>query len=101
MKKFIFIAIILLCTSGLYAQKDSNFYRHEVKMSISDGFVASIFWTIEGNRENSAVLFANISFSYFYRPVKWFWIGGNFANYIGHKISYDWREYYPDGRYRD
>ena len=101
MKRIILIAGVLLFTSGLSAQKDSSFYKHEVKMSISDGLVATIFWTMESDRKKSAALFANVSLSYFYRPVKWFWVGGNFVNYFGNRISYDWREYYPDGRYRD
>jgi len=98
MKRIIFIAVILLCMSGLYAQKDTSFYRHEVKMSISDGFVATIFWALEND---NAVFLTNVAFSYFYRPVKWFWVGGNFINYFGNKIHYDWREYDINGRYRD
>ena len=89
MKRIILIAGVLLFTSGLSAQKDSSFYKHEVKMSISDGLVATIFWTMESDRKKSAALFANVSLSYFYRPVKWFWVGGNFVNYFGNRIYYD------------
>ena len=106
MKKIILIATILFFTVLSYAQKDTSFYRHELKASIGDAFWAQLFWTYDswGNenvRKNSANLYANISFSYFYRPVKWFWVGGNFINYIGNKIDYEWREYYPDGNFHD
>jgi hypothetical protein len=104
MKRIIFIAVVLLFASSGYAQKDSSFYKHEVKMSVGDAFIAMVFWTYEPwqrDRRNNAELYANVSFSYFYRPVKWFWVGGNFINYIGNRIHYDWREYYPNGKYRD
>jgi hypothetical protein len=101
MKRIIFIVAVLLFASDLYAQKDSSFYRHEVKMSISDGFVATIFWTLDGDIKNNAFLHTNVSFSYLYRPIKWFWVGGNFNNYFGNKIYYNWREYDVNGRFRD
>ena len=103
MKRIIFIALILLFTVPLQAQKDTAFYKHEVRASVGDAVLATVFWTIDtwGDRRNNAVLNANVSFAYFYRPVKWFWVGGNFINYIGNKIYYDWREYYPNGSYKD
>jgi len=104
MKKIIFIAVILFATWTLQAQKDTAFYKHEVRASVGDAVVATVFWTTGstwGDRKNNTTLYANVSFAYFYRPVKWFWVGGNFVNYIGEKISYEWREYYPNGSYRD
>jgi len=103
MKRIIFITVILLCTSGLYAQKDSNFYRHETRISVGDAFLPMMFWTYEpwGDRKNNANLYANVAFSYSYRPVKWFWVGGNFINYFGEKIYYDWREYDVKGEFKD
>ena len=93
MKRIIFIAIILLFTSGLYAQKDSSFYRHEVKLSYSEALTSSLWF--------KNMCHSNISIAYFYRPMKWFWIGINFNNYIGPKLYYDWREYDDNGRYKD
>lgn len=102
MKQTIFIAIILLCTSSLYAQKDNEFYKNEIKASVGDALLAVPFWTHDwSNSKNSANLYANLSFSYLYRPVKWFWVGGNFVNYFGDIIHYDWREYNIDGSFRD
>ena len=103
MKRIIYIVTILFFTSGLSAQKDSTFYKHEVKISLGDATWAQIFWTSNawGDKRNNADLYANISFSYFYRPVKWFWAGGNFVNYFGSIIHYDWREYDVNGHYRD
>ena len=103
MKKIIFIAAILLATSVLYAQKDTSFYRHEVRTSAGSAILATAFWTGEpwGDRRFDAALYANVSVAYFYRPAKWFWVGGNVVNYIGERIYYNWREYYPNGRFRD
>ena len=106
MKRIIFIAITLFFALALYAQKDTTFYRHEVKMSLGDALLAQTLWTYNAwgdlnERKNNANLYANLSFSYFYRPVKWLWIGGNFVNYIGSRIYYDWREYYPNGKFQD
>jgi len=95
MRKIIFIAAILLSTSALCAQKDTAFYRHEVKISCSDAILAFIFWN------PGEIYYANISVAYLYRPLKWLWVGGNIVNYFGEKISYHWREYYPNGYYKD
>jgi hypothetical protein len=103
MKRIIFLAVISLFTSGLYAQNDSTFlkqksntfYKHELKASSSDAIYAYIFWSPE------VFLYANVSVAYLYRPVKWFWVGGSFVNYFGGIIRYEWREYAPDGRFRD
>ena len=95
MKKLFFITIILLFASNLFAQKDTAFYKHEVKASVGDAFLAT-FWCSDGT-----VLYANFSVAYFYRPVKWFWVGGNFINYFGEKISYHLREYDENGNFSD
>jgi len=102
MKRIIFIAVILFSISVSYAQKDTTFYKHEVRASLGDAVWAEFFWTFDNwDRRNDAVLYANVSFAYFYRPVKWFWVGGNIISYFGEKIRYDWREYYPNGSYMD
>jgi len=103
MKRIILFAAILLFTSALFAQKDSTFYKHEVKISVGDAFWGNVFWTYNawGDSRNNEKLYANISLSYFYRPLKWFWVGGNFVNYFGSKISYSWREYDVIGNYKD
>jgi hypothetical protein len=97
MKRIIFIAVVLLFASSGYAQKDSSFYKHEIRVSAGDALLATVFWA----GDLDSWLYGNVSFSYFYRPVKWFWVGGNFLNYVGKRIYYDVREYYPNGRYRD
>jgi hypothetical protein len=93
MKRIIFATIILLFTSVLFAQNVS-FYKHEVKASFARVFISEL-WL------NSGTCNTNFSFVYSYRPVKWFWVGGNFIYYFGEKIHYDWREYNIDGRFVD
>ena len=95
MKRIIFIAVVLLFTVSSQAQKDTTFYRHEVRASVGEGLSFSVL-----SFSFDVLCPVNISFAYFYRPVKWFWIGGNFTNYFG-KINYDWREYDIDGNYSD
>jgi len=99
MKRIIFIIAILFFTSVLYAQKDTTFYRHEVKASCSDAFMASLFW--DWVNDADGFFYVNVAVSYLYRPVKWFWVGGNLINYIGNRIDYHWRVYDPNGNYRD
>ena len=94
MKRVVLIAVILLSVSLLCAQKDSSFYRHEVKVSVGPSFV-SAFWL------QDEMCYANLSISYFYRPMKWLWVGGNFINLFGDKIYYFIREYNDDGTYSD
>ena len=103
MKRIVFIIVILICTSALHAQKDSNFYRHEARVSVGDAFLPMIFWMYEplGDKRNMAGLYVNVAFSYFYRPVRWFWVGGNFINYFGNRIYYNWREYDINGNFKD
>ena len=105
MKQIILAIVISLSAWTLHAQDDSlrrekephNFPQHEVKLSFSDGIVASLFWwEYSGNG-----FYWNMSLSYLYRPVKWLWVGANFVNYYGGTIRYTIREYYPDGVYRD
>jgi len=93
MKRIFIIVLILLFTQVTYAQKDS-IYRHEVKASVGVCLLSSL-WL------ESGYCLTNVSFSYFYRPVKWFWVGGNFINYLGEKIHYDWREYDVNGNFKD
>jgi len=93
MKHIIFIAAILLFTQGLYAQKNTDFYKHEVGISLGDACIPSIGILLEGGN----MYFANLTVSYFYRPAKWFWVGGNFVNLLGERLDYDWRVYDFDG----
>jgi len=102
-KQFLLLIATLFLASVLYAQKDDTFDKHEVKVSVGDPFLAQVLWTYNpwGDKRNNADLYVNVSLSYFYRPVKWFWVGGNFINYFGSNISYTWREYDVDGNYKD
>jgi len=92
---FLLFCLTALMPSSLHAQKDTNYYKHELKGSCSDAILAFIIWDSPG------FYFANLSFAYLYRPVKWFWVGGNLVAYVGNKIEYNWREYYPNGSFRD
>ena len=106
MKQIILATVISLSAWTLHAQSDSlgrekkqpNFYHHEVKLSLGDGLLPSVFWA--GNVIKD-FFYWNASLAYLYRPVKKFWIGINFINYYGGTIRYTIREYYPDGVYRD
>ena len=95
MKKIIFTIIFALFVGNLFAQKDTTFHRHEVKVSVGDAypFPSVIFW--------DDLLYVNVSVSYFYRPLKWLWVGGNFINYFGEKIYYDLKKYDFDGSVKE
>jgi len=94
MKRIFFSAVILLSTLVLYAQEDIDFNKHELRVSLGPSLVAEI-WIQDGIR------YHNISVAYFYRPVKHFWVGANFINFLGDKINYNWREYNIDGSFSD
>jgi len=94
MKRIIFTAVILLSTLVLCAQEDIDFYKHEIKASLGPSLIAEA-WMQDGIR------YRNISIAYFYRPVKYFWVGANFTNILGDKIYYHWREYAVDGSFSD
>ena len=95
MKRTVIITLILISTSFLYAQKDTTFYRHEVRASIGDAVIPSLLMLSDD------ICYANFTVAYFYRPVKWFWVGGNLINYLGPKISYSVREYDRNGYFHD
>ncbi len=101
MKRIIFITLIVFSTSFLCAQRDTIFYKHEVRASIGDAVIGTFWWGDDDNNNSSAFLFAHLSFSYFYRPLRWLWIGGNFVNYFGENMHYNLREYAVDGSYKD
>ena len=94
MKRILIITVILFSTSVLCAQKDTSFYRHEVKASAGLSFITSLWLQEDGT-------IANFSVSYSYRPLKWLWGGVNGINYFGERIYYDWREYDVNGNYKD
>ena len=94
MKRIIVIAVVLLSTSVLYAQNDSVFLKHELRVSLGDAIVTSINRLDGGN-------YTNFSFSYFYRFDEISWIGINYINYFGNKVYYDWREYDVHGKFKD
>ena len=95
MKRIFVFAVILLSTSVLYAQKDTDFHRHEIRVAFGDATITSEI------RLEKEIKYNNFSFSYFYRSEKYFWVGANFVNYIGEKTSYDWREYDVNGSFKD
>ena len=95
MKRIVFFTAIVLLTWVLNAQKDTAFYRHEVKASVGDAILPSLAWSDNG------IYYVNLTFSYHYRIFRWFWVGGNFIHSFGDKQIYTWREYYPNGVFRD
>lgn len=99
MKRFLFVLLILFSITILHAQKDTTFYRHEVKASISDALLSD-FWIANPNNyyKKNVNLYFNVALSYFYRPAKWFWVGGNFVNYFGDKMEYKRKEYDINGQ---
>ena len=95
MKRIVVITIILLASYIiLHAQEEVGFYRHELRAALGEASTTSYF-RFEEKR------FTNISVSYFYRPVNFFWAGMNFVNYFGEKTYYILREYDLDGNHRD
>ena len=96
MKRTIAIALIVLSSSVLFAQKDSVFYKHELRVSYGDALVTSI------NRLESDKLYSgNFSFIYYFRPEKSIWTGINFVNYFGKITHYHWRKYDSSGSFQD
>jgi hypothetical protein len=95
MKRIIFIALILLFTSGLYAQKDSSFYKQDVKISFGGAVLPTLFWNIQ------ETYYVNFSVAYLHYPIKWFGVGGNIVNYFGERLYYNVREYNNEGKFRD
>ena len=94
MKRITLIAVIFLSTWVLYAQENTVFYKHELRASFGPSLVSGI-WL------QSGMFYRNFSVAYFYRPVRWLWVGGNFVNIFGDKIYYHWREYSVDGSFED
>ena len=95
MKRIFVFAVILLSVPVLYAQENTDFHRHEIRVAFGDAVVTSAVWL------EKDVSFTNISFSYFYRSERYFWAGVNFINYIGEKSYYNWREYDVNGSFKD
>ena len=95
MKKIILILIVLLSTLVVYAQKDDDFYKHEIRVAFGDAVLTSNL------RLENGVRYTNLSVSYFYRPEIFVWAGINFMNYMGEKTYYHWREYAVNGSFKD
>ena len=95
MKRFFVLAVILFSTPVLYAQKDTDFHRHEMRVAFGDASITSAVWLQKGIKYN------NFSFSYFFRTEKYFWVGLNVMNYLGEKTTYNWREYDANGSFKD
>ena len=97
MRRIFVTAVVLLSVSVLYAQRDSVVYKHEIRASLGESVLFPFLWLDDENE----MRYSNFSFSWFYRPVKYFWTGVNFVNYLGEKIYYHWREYDVDGGFED
>jgi len=97
MKRIFLIAVILFSISVSYAQKDTTFYKHEVKLSYG------IFSLPNGIRMYEKDIWkGGFTVSYMYRVKKWFWVGGNINWQFPSEIQYySWREYYIDGTFND
>ena len=94
MKRIVFIVIILLSAFSLQAQKDTAFYKHELRASLGPSLVSNLWVSDE-------TMNSNFSVAYFYRPNKGFWTGINFISIFGDKIYYHWREYNNKGSFKD
>jgi len=79
---------------ALYAQENNDFYKHELRTSLGPSKISKAWLQDEGCK-------GYFSIAYFYRPVKYFWVGANFINFLGDKIYYRWREYSVDGSFSD
>jgi hypothetical protein len=93
MKRIIVAAIILLSASVLHAQKDNDFYKHELKASVGPTLFPDLWFKDE--------CYGNFSVAYFYSPDKSFGVGVNFIGYFGEKLYYHLREYNADGSFND
>ena len=93
MKRIIFTAFILFFSLVLHAQKDNDFYKHEVKLSVGDA--------INANQELETHYAGNLSISYSYRYLKWLWFGINTVSYFGDTKYYYVREYDVESNYSD
>ncbi|MDR0828668.1 MAG: hypothetical protein LBN95_00955 [Prevotellaceae bacterium] len=96
MKKPLILLITLLFFSALSAQK--NFKQHEIKFAYGTSW---LFPNLLSDWQADYGLHGNFSVAYFYRPVKWLWAGVNSVNFIANPDKFSWREYYPNGSYRD
>ena len=94
MKRIVFLSILFFSALISYAQEDVTFYKHEVRASLGPSLVSNMWISNE-------TIHSNFSVAYFYHPVKWFWVGGNFVNIFGNKTYYHWREYSVDGNFKD
>jgi len=94
MKKIALIYIVSLLFLATHAQEE-DFYKHEIKAAIGNSW-----WLYNGENHNE-IIHCNVSVSYLYRPVKWFWIGANVVNYFGNAFHYTQREYDTNGEFRD
>jgi len=102
MKRIILIAVILLSTLVLNAQVEDSknvslFEEKDFKQEIKLSFGGSLH-----KFDYQYYLFGgSYSFTYFYRPAKWFWLGLNLVGAVGDIEKYYWREYYTDNTYKD
>ena len=94
MKRLFITAIFLLSTLVLYAQRDTTFYRHEVRLSY--GMETFPNFQLEN------LLLGGFTANYMYRIVKWFWVGVNINWQFPSEMQYyRWREYYVDSSFKD
>jgi len=96
MKKIALICITSVSFLLAHAQNE-NFYKHELKAALG----STSFWLYEELLKYDERIYYNISVSYLYRPMKWFWMGTNVVNHFGNILRYTWREYDTNGTYRD
>jgi len=94
MKRLFFFAVFLFSALALYAQKENDFHKHEIRASFGPSLITNA-WILSGT------VHYNLSAAYYYRPLEWFWVGGNFIAIVGDKINYQWREYSFDGSFSD
>ena len=97
MKKIIFIVSISFSTLVLQAQKDTSFYKHEVKISYGINSLPNGIRMYEKD-----IWKGGFTANYMYRVKRWFWVGVNINWQFPSDIQYySWIEYYTDGTFKD
>ena len=97
MKRIFFTVFILLFTLVLYAQRDTVFYKNEIRLSYGIISLPNGFRT-----EEKDIWKGGFTATYIYRVKKWFWVGGSVNWQFPSDLEYyRWREYYTDNTFKD
>jgi len=100
MKRITLIAVIFLSTWVLHAQEEDS---KKISSVEEKDFKQEIKLSFGGSLDDpfADYYYGNCSFAYFYRPIKWFWLGINLVGSVGKIEEYHWREYFTDNTFKD